>query len=83
MPFICCCYVAILNSTNRHKLYSVSKKCVYLRSASRQTFRSRMRSLRKKTTMPADTPLLQSLVEEYVSGLQDSKAKDAATGKSC
>ncbi|XP_037610293.1 MMS19 nucleotide excision repair protein homolog isoform X1 [Sebastes umbrosus] len=32
-------------------------------------------------TMAADSPqLLLSLVEEYVSGLQDSKAKDTATG---
>ncbi|KAG7506860.1 MMS19 nucleotide excision repair-like [Solea senegalensis] len=29
--------------------------------------------------MAADSSLLQSLVEEFVSGLQDSKAKDAAT----
>lgn len=31
-------------------------------------------------TMAADTALLLSLVEEYVSGLQDSKAKDTAKG---
>lgn len=31
-------------------------------------------------TMAADSALLLSLVEEYVSGLQDSKAKDTATG---
>lgn len=31
--------------------------------------------------MAADTALLLSLVEEYVSGLQDSKAKDTAKGK--
>ncbi|KAM4525724.1 MMS19 nucleotide excision repair protein homolog [Fundulus diaphanus] len=30
--------------------------------------------------MAAESPLLLSLVEEFVSGLQDSKAKDAATG---
>ncbi|XP_070782801.1 MMS19 nucleotide excision repair protein homolog [Enoplosus armatus] len=30
--------------------------------------------------MAADTALMLSLVEEYVSGLQDSKAKDTATG---
>ncbi|XP_076615443.1 MMS19 nucleotide excision repair protein homolog isoform X2 [Chaetodon auriga] len=30
--------------------------------------------------MAADSPLLLSLVEEYVSGLQDSKAKDTAAG---
>eukprot|EP00066_Takifugu_rubripes_P000817 XP_003961580.1 PREDICTED: MMS19 nucleotide excision repair protein homolog [Takifugu rubripes] len=30
--------------------------------------------------MAADSSLLPSLVEEYVSGLQDSKAKDTATG---
>lgn len=32
-------------------------------------------------TMAADSTVLQSLVEEFVSGLQDSKAKDTATGK--
>lgn len=32
-------------------------------------------------TMAADSVLLLSLVEEYVSGLQDSKAGDTATGK--
>ncbi|XP_049916888.1 MMS19 nucleotide excision repair protein homolog isoform X2 [Epinephelus moara] len=31
-------------------------------------------------TMAADSTLLLSLVEEFVSGLQDSKAKDTATG---
>lgn len=31
--------------------------------------------------MAADSALLLSLVEEYVSGLQDSKARDTATGK--
>uniref|UniRef100_A0A3B5KTE1 MMS19 nucleotide excision repair protein n=1 Tax=Xiphophorus couchianus TaxID=32473 RepID=A0A3B5KTE1_9TELE len=31
--------------------------------------------------MAAESPLLLSLVEEFVSGLQDSKAKDTATGK--
>lgn len=31
--------------------------------------------------MAADSALLLSLVEEFVSGLQDSKAKDTATGK--
>uniref|UniRef100_A0A3Q2TH67 MMS19 nucleotide excision repair protein n=1 Tax=Fundulus heteroclitus TaxID=8078 RepID=A0A3Q2TH67_FUNHE len=31
--------------------------------------------------MAAESPPLLSLVEEFVSGLQDSKAKDAATGK--
>lgn len=31
--------------------------------------------------MAADSTLLLSLVEEYVSGLQDSKANDTATGK--
>lgn len=35
----------------------------------------------QKGTMAADSSLLPSLVEEYVSGLQDSKAKDTATGK--
>ncbi|KAF3853259.1 hypothetical protein F7725_013947 [Dissostichus mawsoni] len=39
-----------------------------------------MRSLNSVTgTMAADSALLLSLVEEYVSGLQDSKAKDTAT----
>uniref|UniRef100_H3CGH5 MMS19 nucleotide excision repair protein n=1 Tax=Tetraodon nigroviridis TaxID=99883 RepID=H3CGH5_TETNG len=33
-----------------------------------------------KGTMAADAPSLPSLVDEYVSGLQDSKAKDTATG---
>ncbi|MEQ2198039.1 hypothetical protein XENOCAPTIV_006747 [Xenoophorus captivus] len=32
-------------------------------------------------TMAGESPLLLSLVEEFVSGLQDSKAKDASTGK--
>lgn len=32
-------------------------------------------------TMEAENPLLLSVVEEFVSGLQDSKAKDAAKGK--
>lgn len=32
-------------------------------------------------TMAADSALLLSLVEEYVSGLQDSKAGDTAAGK--
>lgn len=31
--------------------------------------------------MAADSALLLSLVEEYVSGLQDSKAGDTAAGK--
>lgn len=31
--------------------------------------------------MAADSALLPSLVEEYVSGLQDSKAEDTAAGK--
>lgn len=31
--------------------------------------------------MAADSTLALSLVEEFVSGLQDSKAKDAAKGK--
>lgn len=31
--------------------------------------------------MAANSTLLLSLVEEYVSGLQDSKAKDTAAGK--
>lgn len=31
--------------------------------------------------MAADSGLLVSLVEEFVSGLQDSKADDTATGK--
>lgn len=31
--------------------------------------------------MAADSTELQSLVEEFVSGLQDGKAKDTATGK--
>lgn len=31
--------------------------------------------------MAADSVLLLSLVEEYVSGLQDSKAGDTASGK--
>lgn len=35
----------------------------------------------QKGTMAADSSLLPSLVQEYVSGLQDSKAKDTATGK--
>ncbi|MED6256867.1 mms19 nucleotide excision repair [Ataeniobius toweri] len=35
---------------------------------------------RGRGTMAAQSPLLLSLVEEFVSGLQDSKAKDAATG---
>lgn len=30
--------------------------------------------------MAADTSLLPSLVEEFVSGLQDNKAKEVATG---
>ncbi|XP_042363392.1 MMS19 nucleotide excision repair protein homolog [Plectropomus leopardus] len=37
-----------------------------------------MRSLRSRGTMAADSTLLLSLVEEFVSGLQDSKAKDTA-----
>lgn len=40
-----------------------------------------MRSLSRLGTMAADSTLLLSLVEEFVSGLQDSKAKDTATGK--
>lgn len=41
----------------------------------------RMRSLGLNGTMAADSALLLSLVEEYVSGLQDSKAGDTAAGK--
>ncbi|XP_054913580.1 MMS19 nucleotide excision repair protein homolog isoform X2 [Poeciliopsis prolifica] len=43
---------------------------------------SRMRNpqRRDRDTMAAESPLLLSLVEEFVSGLQDSKAKDAAAG---
>lgn len=40
-----------------------------------------MRGLSLNGTMAADSVLLLSLVEEYVSGLQDSKAGDTATGK--
>lgn len=40
-----------------------------------------MRGLSLNGTMAADSSLLLSLVEEYVSGLQDSKAGDTAAGK--
>lgn len=40
-----------------------------------------MRGLSLNGTMAADSALLLSLVEEYVSGLQDSKAGDTAAGK--
>lgn len=45
---------------------------------------SRMRGRSGVTgdTMAEDSTLVLSLVEEFVSGLQDSKAKDAAKGKS-
>ncbi|XP_029311433.1 MMS19 nucleotide excision repair protein homolog isoform X2 [Cottoperca gobio] len=44
------------------------------------TFRACVVSVELHGTMAADSTLLLSLVEEFVSGLQDSKAKDTATG---
>lgn len=40
-----------------------------------------MRNRNPQGRMAADSVLLVSLVEEFVSGLQDSKANDTATGK--